>query len=141
LVYGRRGDLEVLLHFGLRGWRAVDFSVVVNERQVLALLVGVGSLHRKLSVRAGLTSSNLGFGVDLVGVDIFRERLVDGPIEAHQKLHQGFISTTDQHSQTSILVRSGSDTADRHLELSLFGRFRIALLPPHWRKVRDEGTS
>jgi len=47
LVYGRRGDFKVLLHFGLRRWEAVDFSVVVNERQVLALLVGVGSLHRK----------------------------------------------------------------------------------------------
>jgi hypothetical protein len=32
----------------------VDFSVVVNERQVLALLVGVGSLHRKRLVRAGV---------------------------------------------------------------------------------------
>src|SRR5882762_8815424 len=45
LVYGRRGDLEVLLHFGLRGWGPVDFAVVVNERQVLALLIGMGSLH------------------------------------------------------------------------------------------------
>lgn len=54
LVYGRRGDLKVLLHFGLRRWGAVDFSVVINERQVLALLVGVGSLHRKRLVRAGV---------------------------------------------------------------------------------------
>jgi hypothetical protein len=46
LVYGRRGDLEVLLHFGLRMWGPVDFAVVVNERQVLALLIGIGSLHR-----------------------------------------------------------------------------------------------
>jgi hypothetical protein len=29
LVYGRRGDLEVLLHFGLRRWGPVDFAVVV----------------------------------------------------------------------------------------------------------------
>lgn len=46
LVYGRRGDFEVLLHFGLRRWGPVDFAVVVNERQVLALLISIGSLHR-----------------------------------------------------------------------------------------------
>jgi hypothetical protein len=46
LVYGRRGDLKVVLHFGLRRWGAVDFPVVVNERQVLALLISIGSLHR-----------------------------------------------------------------------------------------------
>ena len=56
LVYGRRGDLEVLLHFGLRRWGPVDFSVVVNERQVLALLIGIGSLHGRadyLTISAG----------------------------------------------------------------------------------------
>jgi hypothetical protein len=46
LVYGRRGDLEVLLHIGFRRWAPVDFAVVLNERQVLALLIGLGSLHR-----------------------------------------------------------------------------------------------
>ena len=46
LVYGRRRDVEVLLHFGLRGRAPVDFAVVVNERQVLALLIGIGSLDR-----------------------------------------------------------------------------------------------
>ena len=54
LVYGRRSDLKVLLHFELQRWGAVDFFVIVNECQVLALLVGVGSLHRKWSVRAGV---------------------------------------------------------------------------------------
>jgi len=33
--------LKVLLHFGLRRWEPVDFAVVVNEGQVLALLVGI----------------------------------------------------------------------------------------------------
>ena len=46
LVYGRRRDVQVLLHFGLRMWAPVDFAVVVNERQLLALLIGIGSLHR-----------------------------------------------------------------------------------------------
>jgi hypothetical protein len=32
LVYERREDLEVSLHFGLRRWVPVDFSVVVNDK-------------------------------------------------------------------------------------------------------------
>ena len=62
----------------------MDFSVVVNERQVLALLVGVGSLHLKWSVRARIFNSNLGFGVDFVSVDVFGERFVDGLVESGQ---------------------------------------------------------
>ena len=45
LVNRGRGDSEVLLHFGFRGGAAVDFAVVVNERQILARLRGVRSLH------------------------------------------------------------------------------------------------
>ena len=41
----RRGDLEGLLRIGFRRWAPVDFAVVVNERQVLALLIGIGFLH------------------------------------------------------------------------------------------------
>ena len=51
LVHGRRGDSEVLLHFGLRRWAPVDFAVVVDERQVLALLFGIGFFHRWLRYR------------------------------------------------------------------------------------------
>ena len=36
-------------------------------------------------------------GVNLVGVDIFSECLVDGLVEAGEQLEQGFSSATDQH--------------------------------------------
>jgi len=47
LVHGRRRDSKVLLHFGLRRWAPVDLAVVVDKRQVLTLLVGIGFLHRE----------------------------------------------------------------------------------------------
>src|ERR1017187_10762148 len=48
LVYGRRGDAKVPLHFGLRGCAAVNLAVVIDESQVLTLFVGVGFPHRHL---------------------------------------------------------------------------------------------
>jgi hypothetical protein len=51
LVHGRRRDSKVLLHFGLRRWAAMDFAIVVDERQVLALLVGIGFFHRWIRVK------------------------------------------------------------------------------------------
>src|SRR5690349_229908 len=45
LVHGRRRDSEVLLHFGLR-WRvAVNFAVVIDERQVLPLFFCIVFFH------------------------------------------------------------------------------------------------
>jgi len=40
LVDGRRRDLEVRLQLGLRRGSAVDLGVVVDEREILALLGG-----------------------------------------------------------------------------------------------------
>jgi hypothetical protein len=45
LGHRRRRNLKVPLHFRFRRWAPVDFAVVVNERQVLALRVGIGFLH------------------------------------------------------------------------------------------------
>src|SRR5438046_3029912 len=45
LVHGWRRDSEVLLHFGLR-WRvAVNFAVVIDERQVLPLFFCIVFSH------------------------------------------------------------------------------------------------
>src|ERR1700730_4376396 len=44
--YGRRRDSKVVLQVGLRRRAAVDFVVVINESQVLALFVRIGFLHR-----------------------------------------------------------------------------------------------
>jgi hypothetical protein len=46
LVNRRRRDSEVLLHFGFGRRAPVDFTVVVNERQILPLLGSVGFVHR-----------------------------------------------------------------------------------------------
>jgi hypothetical protein len=54
LVHGRWRDSKVLLHVGLRRRAPVDFAVVVNERQVLALPVGIRFLHRRLRLGGGL---------------------------------------------------------------------------------------
>jgi hypothetical protein len=43
VVDGRRQHVESALHFRFSGGHAVDFGVVVNEREVLALLVRVGA--------------------------------------------------------------------------------------------------
>jgi len=42
LMHGRRGDSEVLLHLGFRRRVPVDFAIIVDECQVLALLLSVG---------------------------------------------------------------------------------------------------
>jgi hypothetical protein len=45
LVHGRRRDSKVLLHLGLR-WRvAVNFAVVIDERQVLPLFICIVFFH------------------------------------------------------------------------------------------------
>ena len=45
LMYGWRRDSEVLLHFGLSGRASMDFAVVMDEDQVLALFFRVCFLH------------------------------------------------------------------------------------------------
>jgi len=44
-MHGRRRDSKVLLHFGLRWRTSVDFAVVINESQVLALFVRISFRH------------------------------------------------------------------------------------------------
>ena len=44
-MYGRRRDSKVLLHFGLRGRASVDFAVIMDEGQVLALFIRICFLH------------------------------------------------------------------------------------------------
>jgi len=46
LMHGWRRDSKVLLHFGLRGRASVDFGVVIDEGQVLALFIRIRFLHR-----------------------------------------------------------------------------------------------
>ena len=50
LVHGRRRDSEVLLQFGFRRWVPVDFAIIVNECEVLALLLSVGFHCRNKNV-------------------------------------------------------------------------------------------
>jgi hypothetical protein len=52
-------------------------------------------------------------GVNLVGVDIFSECLVDGLVEAGKQLEQGFSSAaTDQHGQAIMSVGGGGGTTN-----------------------------
>ena len=54
LMHGRRRHAEIPFHVGLRRRSAVDFCVVIDEREVLALFfrVGLRRWHR-LIVREG----------------------------------------------------------------------------------------
>src|SRR5256885_8357976 len=45
-MHRRRRDSKVVLQLGLRRRASVDFVVVINESQVLALFVRIGFLHR-----------------------------------------------------------------------------------------------
>ena len=51
-------------------------------------------------------------GVNLVGVDIFGEGLVDGLVEAGEQLGQGFASAADQHGQAVMSVGGGGNTTN-----------------------------
>lgn len=47
LMYGWRRDSKVVLHFGLRGRASVDFAVVIDEGQVLAVAAYEKSIELK----------------------------------------------------------------------------------------------
>jgi hypothetical protein len=57
-VYGWRAHLKVSLHVGLGGRLAIDFSEVVNEREVLSLFVSEGFLGHGGSVSASARTKN-----------------------------------------------------------------------------------
>src|ERR1019366_9062787 len=66
-----------------------------------------------LSVHEGMTWTLTSLGmpsrrVDLVGVDVFGERLV----EAGEQLGQGLAPAADQHGQAIVSVGGGSDTTN-----------------------------
>ena len=70
-----------------------------------------------LSVHEGMTWTLTSLGmpsrrVDLVGVDVFGERLVDGLVEAGEQLGQGLAPAADQHGQAIVSVGGGSDTTN-----------------------------
>src|SRR5882757_7483517 len=50
LMHGRRAHAKISLHVGLRRRSAVDFGVVVNEREILALFVREGFRRHEGSV-------------------------------------------------------------------------------------------
>ena len=51
-------------------------------------------------------------GVDLVGIDVVGERLVDGLVEANEELREILATASDQHGQAVMSVGGGGNTAN-----------------------------
>src|SRR5712691_2757710 len=51
-------------------------------------------------------------GVDLVGIDVVGERLVDGLVEANEELCEILATASDQHGQAVMSVGGGGNTAN-----------------------------
>ena|SRR6266516_37671 len=57
-------------------------------------------------------------GVDLVGIDVVGERLVDGLVEANEELREILATASDQHGEAVMSVGGGGDATNgaKHAE-------------------------